>query len=735
MPLQLPDAVLQGLGLMPPYQGSVPPPVDQNLAGAPVDTQLVPPPPLPPTPAPVEVHDPVEPQLAPVPMEPQKPSVSTHPDYKVPISAFGDQQPSPKAPQPQRPLTPDQRFSAADAQQAQADQASQQANAATTQVKAAEANAQLGNYQVNNDEHARLQRELKAEQDAFAKTHLQKQAILDGFNKEVDSYKVDQNKYWNDLGLGDKVGLFVGMALGGLGNAFLGVNTPTLGAAENPVIKMLQDKMHQSIAAQMDQRDQLEKRAGRAEHALDRYDSFSKDRQAQILAREADADRSLARMVQMTAAKYAAPEAIANGQTIAAKLEQDSAQKQAEAAQRAAAYDTQKKQLAISGGHLALAAKADARAEREFNWKMDKEQQQLDLAAAKEAIVAQKAGGAEDQKLGVAASTASGTGMLTNKDGSVMHFRSPEIAQKTSDMIAGATAYNRLVGKMTKAIADHGGESTWVKGPEWQRMMSDLQSATAELHDAYGITSFREPTVEFFEKMATSGVDPTSFVRDASAALVNSNKNLQAKVNEKLTSAGYNGPKLEFAATDAQEAPAGPVQRIATLLKREPDQNPSRAQDDAFDATFRSIYDKNKGNVQEAKEAGIKAGIEAAQAARSGQISPAQRQGIEDLKAIAKAGGPDGQAAIDALTDLVQTEDAKYLARPAGPLAGVRYPWETKSSSRLRTLADQALTEIKNKGVAPTPPTESAGLVYDPNGYNVQSLINRFHAPYEKTIK
>jgi hypothetical protein len=473
------------------------------------------------------------------------------PDFKV--SAPGSPQPKSAATpttQP-RPVSPEQQTATANAAQDTADVRSQQANSGATDVKAAEAQAQIANYDKATADRAVLEKQQKTEQDLWAKTHAEKQTVVDQIYKQADNYKVDQNKYWHDAGIGDKVEWGIGIALSGLGNAFLGINNPGQGAAPNPVIQMLQTKAHQSVVAQMDQRDQLEKRGARAEHQLDKYDAFSKDKQAVIQARLGEIDHSLAQKVLATAAKFGTAEALANGQTQAALLEQSSAAHKISAAQHATQVQLQQQQI-----RAASAASAETRRHNlvEESWQKTKFDEEQQLKAAALALKAQGKLSDDESKRAVFAPGPDGKMMpLRNPNGDLVLAGDPAIAQKQKDMIAGATAYNRLVGQMVRAIHDHGGESTWIKGPEWQRQMTRLQSATAELHDAYGIIAFREPTVQFFEKMATSGVDPTSFARDASAALEESNQNLQAKVNEKIGALGYNGPEIKW--TDTTSPP------------------------------------------------------------------------------------------------------------------------------------------------------------------------------------
>jgi hypothetical protein len=125
---------------------------------------------------------------------------------------------------------------------------------------------------------------------------------------------------------------------------------------------MMQDQRDQSIKLQMDKRNQLKDRGQMAEHDLDRYEAFSKDKHAQFLAASAASDADLARQLQMTAAKYAGPEAQQRAQAAIAALGQSSVDKQRQAVEVASQHDVkqqelglQKQQVGIAAGHLALA--------------------------------------------------------------------------------------------------------------------------------------------------------------------------------------------------------------------------------------------------------------------------------------------------------------------------------------------------------------------------------------------
>lgn len=569
--------VLQAYGLGPPPV--TPPPVDPADPNAPPDQPapdlgglhplvaqaygllpprpVAPPVPTPPTPpAPGTGATPADQQAVPAPTtlpsiadrqaeHPQPTEPPQQPDYKVPAPDVAPQPAKPAAkPAPTQPMNATQLESAAQGKQNAADAQSARAIATQEGVTKAQAAEDLAAFNAHADAAKQIEDQRKALADDLTKTRATKQLYVDNTMKAVDDYKVDQNKYWNEAGVGTHVGWYIAMALQGLGNAIAG-----RGGEPNAVIQMLQQKMHQSVVAQMDERDALKEKNARAEHALDKFDTFSANRQAQIDLLDARNDRALAGKIALDAAKYKDPQATANAQKMYADLMQSSAEKAQKAADTATTHDIQQKQLAVSQGQLSLE-------NRKFTWEQNKDQQMLDLKAAE--LAAKKQGKLSDEESKRALFVPGPDGkpvVARNSDGSPVLSTEPAQAAKDRRMIAASEAYNRLVGQMVRGIQDHGGESTWIKGAEWQKMMTDLQSATAELHDAYGITSFREPTVQFFEKMATGGVDPTSFVRDASSALIHSNQNLQSKVNEMLRGNGYDGPTVKWQDTTRPAAP------------------------------------------------------------------------------------------------------------------------------------------------------------------------------------
>lgn len=368
MPYPLPDEVLQGLGIPPQYS---PPPFDASLAGAP---QMDAGPPPMPAPAPI-AQDMAPPAELPPPATalpsagPQGPTPDAAPkEFNVAPAAFGAQQPPPlsgpnagQAPRPAKPQTFDQQMADQQNRERTAEGEQKQAIGAAYQAQSTQDAGNLAAVQKTQADQKVIADQIKANQDDYTKIYAQKQSDIDARKKELDNYKVDQNKYWNDLGVGRHIGWYIAMAMSGLGDALQGKSGP------NPVIQMLQDKVHDNIKGQIDQRDQLRAKLGDARVEQDRYEKFSANKQAQLLAREGEADRELARQLQISAAQSADPMHRANAMKEAALVDEQGAQKQQTAIKLAADHDAQMKAQAIAGGHLALARHAEDRATALFN--------------------------------------------------------------------------------------------------------------------------------------------------------------------------------------------------------------------------------------------------------------------------------------------------------------------------------------------------------------------------------
>lgn len=467
---------------------------------------------------------------------------------------------------PAKPLSIDQQMTANQAKLEQATQEEKTAVNAQTQAKVGEAADAYQAEQTYAAKEADLMQQAARQRDDRAQYEaLAHRSTMDRM-KALDDYKIDANKYWNDMGVGSKIGMFIGMALSGIGNALSGK-----GDAPNPVIQMLQEKMKQSIQLQQDKRDQLEKQYGRAKDEEQSVSLREARKAADNAAAQTDATKMLKIAVDLGTAKAADPIQRANGAKESAGLSRQLALDTGNEIDKKAKLYQAQQQIGIAGGHLALDRKKFELETAWKSWEQNRDQQKLDLQGAKEALAERKAIGDKDLQLGVSAPVPDGqggvaTGMLTQKDGTVWHANKPEEATKVQDTVAATTSYNRLVGKMITGIQKHGGESSYLKSDDYQTMVVDLEHATAELHKAYDVPFRGESTIQFLQKLATGGVDPTSFMYNATRALQEGATDLQDRVNDKLRAANYTGKPISFAPLDAPSA-VSPQDKQLTSLK------------------------------------------------------------------------------------------------------------------------------------------------------------------------
>lgn len=655
-----------------------------------------------------------------------------HPDFKVPVSAINGpgngQGPAPQQPKPApapKPPSIDQRFVDQQQRQNQADQTAVDAIAEQRDISTQKADLDSAAYDAHAAEAKRIESVRKEWEAEAPKIRAEKQAYVDATLKAADDYKVDPNKYWDSMGMGQHIGLYIAMAISGIGDALQHKSGP------NPVIQMLQDKMHESVVLQQQEREALAQKAGRAEHALDKFDQFSTNKQAQIDLMDARNDKFLANAIAAAGAKTESAQAQANAKKAVAELLQSSADKALKAAETASTHEYQMKQAAAAQTS-AYASVMNARENVRHNHAMEgltEEQRQIEaaklLAQGKDAqakLVRERALGGEVKK------DASGKpvlgpdgkpqlGLITDSKGEVFIPNGTETS--VTKLQEGHNAALKLLGTLDEIRK---------LGPEWlsntansdKKQKLDELFGTAKLQ-AIAANNLGVPTGKDVElALGTLGTsDPTRF-RDSLAGLNEARSTIIRNHNVQLHTAGLDRDWTLFDPLSAPKSEQTQVEKIATTLKREPDQNPERAQEQAMVAAH-----KAGGSAQEV----IKAGREAYEAARSGtSISQEQRQGIANLKALAISGGPEAQAAISTLRDIVGIQDQKHQRDQKGIFGTVTAPWQKESLSPMRTLAAEALSEIQSAATPPEPLT-SAGPSYDPNGYSPQALVERFQRP------
>lgn len=563
----LPPSVYQGLGWGPggtltpppvtggPDFGGLPPSVVQGMGWAPPPAPAMPDDAAPPGPPPAPTSLPS--MGAPPAAAPRPSTASATPDYQVPASAFGGGKqpaavpgalPAARPPTPARPQTFDQRMNQLD--QREADTLAQQQRAIDAGVQAEKGlHAEQGAaYQRYDQQVAANAAERKAENEQWAKIYATNEAKLDADRKQIESWKFNRNKFMDDLGVGGQVSWGIGAVLAGIGNALQGIK------GENPVIQMLQQNIHDANEQQMKERDNLVQKLGMDRQTGLDAQAYHATRQAEIDKADGLALTALSKQLEEAAVKSADPMAQARGLKEAADLRAKSDELLKGSIQLRSQHDLQAQQNAIAGGHLAETVRHN---KFEENFQVYKENQEADLKAA--ALLAKQQGklSEDESKRAIFIPGPNGDPIpARRKNGDLALAAEPGAADAIRRQVAAASTYNALVGQMIKGIKDHGGESGWLKSDDWQKMQTDYKAAVAELHDAYKVTSFREPTIKFFDEMTSAGVDPTSFIRNASAGLRESNQNVQTKLNALLRDGqGYDGPPIRFPDATQEQPP------------------------------------------------------------------------------------------------------------------------------------------------------------------------------------
>lgn len=735
MGLDLPPEVLQAYGLPANIPGLSPfgaapspdasaappaiPPIDSGLAGAPGIA------------APDPVAMPV-PASMPDPMA--APTIDHSPngqDYVVPMGAFGhpgnsgptpagvaaasappptpppaaNQAPAPTAGRGAPPLpSPEQQFAQIRQDEKHALGDSIDAVADKRDAEVAQANDNLAAQRAYDERIAAVEKQRAAWNDEYTKTSTAKQAYMNSTLAAVDNYKLDQNKYMKQMGVGGTIGWAIAAVLSGLGQALQRNNGP------NPVIGMLQDRMKQAIAAQMDERDQLKEKYGRAEHDYDRYQQYSASRTAQMTALEAQADRWLANQIKAAGYKSAAPMARANAEAEAAKLETSAAEKAQKSVKDATDYDMSKKRLQAEWAGIGI-SQQNANETRRHNvvsegltadqrnieaLKIDQKNKDDAAKLSRERSLGGELTPVRDAKGNVIGSK---MGNITMKDGSEFHIQGTEpIVTAIQKKHAAAASLVATLDEIRKL------------GPEWlnntansdkfQRLNELMGDARLQAIAAKDLGVPTGHDIELAENFLGTS-DPTRW-KDSLAGIMQSRESIVRDHNVELQKAGLDKPWKPDDLASVNKAPPSEIERLSTTLKAKPAQTPEVARDAAFNAAYKS----NGGDIAAAHVAGETA----AEYARTGRPSPEQREALGTLKDHVLAGDPESAGAMAALEDIAKN------AR----------------SAAMKDLAQQTLSEIQTAKSAQ--PLTGGVLNYDPSGYNPQELVNRFQKLPKPTL-
>jgi hypothetical protein len=195
------------------------------------------------------------------------------------------------------------------------------------------------------------QETIKAQQIALEKSiqrtaeiYQEKTAAVQAAEKEVDSFKVDPQRFWKDRGTARKIGFWISAALAGLGEALQG-------KSGNPVLGMLDEAIKQDISLQMDQRDSLRKKAGRMAGERDALERFSNNRIAQEQYLLGQAYTMAAREVENAGSQHAGEVTRAKSLAAATELKTKAAGAFTHAAEVATNDARQREQNAMTDRH------------------------------------------------------------------------------------------------------------------------------------------------------------------------------------------------------------------------------------------------------------------------------------------------------------------------------------------------------------------------------------------------
>lgn len=405
---------------------------------------------------------------------------------------------------------------------------------------------------VNKQATVDLQNNIKAQQEWQAKSdkvRADKEAAAAAIIKEVDGFKIDPHKYWHDAGTAKQVGWFIAMALSGIGDAMQHKSGP------NPVIAMLDSAVDRSLKLQMDQRDQLKEKMGRANADVDKWDRFSSNKDAQFLAQRAQAKELVAQQLITASSKYGAQAAIANGAKTAADIRKSAAKDLQQSVDMAHGHTMQEEQIKISKQQAAAAAASAAASarhaaleERKFEYQQKHDQDVLDMQASE---LAQKGQLAEAKAVkangigGVAVQVTNDKGevvgvrqdLMRNKDGSAFTIDDPTERRETRKVKA---ATDTLLHLMDEARRLRTGWTTATgNSDEFQQLQADWSTAKVVAKDLLGLGVIAGPDMDLIDGFLGTG-DPTKW-KSPEAGIKQARQNVLRVANDKFHAAGFDG--------------------------------------------------------------------------------------------------------------------------------------------------------------------------------------------------
>jgi hypothetical protein len=431
--------------------------------------------------------------------------------------------------------------------------------------------------------------EAQAKQDAADQQRLR--GDLDQAQKAYADSKVDPNRFWHDKSTGQKILAGIGIALSGLGAA---MNHEGV----NPALQLILDAVKQDVSLQMADREHLGTVAGMKGSALDRMVALTRDHAAASQAAIAGALGRVDGQIKQIAAQTKSDTAKSRLLDFSGTLQMAAG----EAADKAATgawnrvqdqkkLALEKQQVAIAGGHLALAGKqfeytqkkdALERGDRLFmQAQNDAQEAQKQALAAK--VASAKAAGAtpeqlktlqeidetkreqtvyappvvtKDPKTGELKPTAV---VVANKDGTSPF--STTAAKALKPKIAAAMQYSTLVDQLVEWRKEHGWESSAWNSSDRQQAQALLGNLKIAAKNAFQLGAISGSDNDLLNDAIGTG-DPGS-VRDPTDALLTGRKAQWDSINTEAIAGGYDGhERIELKPVGTVDAQNSPGQKL-----------------------------------------------------------------------------------------------------------------------------------------------------------------------------
>jgi len=398
--------------------------------------------------------------------------------------------------------------------------------------------------------------------------------LHEGISRDVEKmagWKADQNRFWHDRSTGNKVGLWIAMALSGLGSAIKGQGD------RNPALEMVLGFAEQDVQLQLAERDRLGQAIGTKREQLGDFRATTQDRLAEFNAMTASRIAKIAREIETLGAKSDAQGVRDNAAIYAEQLRQEAgnrigtaAMAQAEANARAAEREQERRARAAAARQKIM---DDARkeAENRRRWMLENnvksidpatgmyikgpldEKEQLELDKLRSEVSIAK-GAATGGPGGDPNAIGSATGdPYRNKDGSVFAIKDDFRRKRVSEVNVASQNLRRMADLAKVMKAKYGGASSLAGTEEYQQFVSLAKQVDFETYKLYGLGAPSQGDKEMAEG-ARGGKDITSFIYDASSGLEAYASGAEQKLNTEMRDAGYTGAGVRLPRMTAAES-------------------------------------------------------------------------------------------------------------------------------------------------------------------------------------